>query len=77
MKNIQILGSGCPKCKTLYANTEAAAKSLGLDCTIEKITDMKQIAKTGIMMTPGLVVDGVIKSSGRVLSAEEIKKLIA
>jgi len=77
MKTIQILGSGCPKCKTLHANTEAAAKALGLDCKIEKITDMKEIAKSGIMMTPGLVVDGVVKSSGRVLSPDEIKKLIS
>ena len=77
MKKIQILGGGCPKCKALYANAETAAKSLGLECSIEKVTDMKEIMKTGIMSTPGLVVDGVVKSSGRVPSPEEIKKLIA
>jgi small redox-active disulfide protein 2 len=77
MKNIQILGTGCPKCKALYANTETAIKALGLECTLEKVTDMRAIAKTGIMQTPGLVVDGAVKSSGRVPTADEIKKLLA
>lgn len=77
MKNIQILGSGCAKCKMLYANAEEAAKALGLECRIGKVTDMKEIVKTGIMMTPGLVVDGVVKSSGRVLTVEEIKKILS
>lgn len=76
MKKIQILGSGCTKCKTLHANTEAAAKELGLECTIEKVTDLREISKAGLMMTPGLVVDGVVKSSGRVLSSADIMNLI-
>jgi small redox-active disulfide protein 2 len=76
MKKIQILGSGCAKCKALYANTEEAAKALGIEYSLEKVTDMREIVKTGIMMTPGLMVDGVVKSSGRVPTKEEISKLI-
>jgi len=77
MKKIQILGPGCHRCKTLTENAEAAAKALRLEYQIEKITDIKEIIKAGITMTPGLVVDGVIKSSGRVPSTEEIKALLA
>jgi small redox-active disulfide protein 2 len=76
MKKIQILGSGCAKCKSLYANTEAAAKDLGIEYTLEKVTDMSEIVKTGIMATPGLMVDGVVKSSGRVPTKEEISRMI-
>jgi small redox-active disulfide protein 2 len=76
MKTIEILGSGCAKCQQLYANTEDAAKALGLDCRLEKITDMREIVKRGVMMTPGLIVDGVIKSSGRLLTPEQIKPLL-
>jgi small redox-active disulfide protein 2 len=77
MKTVQILGSGCPKCKALYTNTETAIKTLGIECSLQKISDMKEIVKSGVMMTPALVVDGVVKSSGRVPSPEEIKKLLA
>lgn len=77
MKKIQILGPGCPRCKKLQENAEAAAKALGLEYTVEKITDFKQIAQAGVMMTPGLVVDGVVKSAGKVPSVEEIKALLS
>jgi small redox-active disulfide protein 2 len=77
MKKLQILGTGCPKCKLLAANTEAAAKELGLEYEMVKVTDINEIMKFGVMMTPALAVDGVVKSHGRVLSAQEIKKLIA
>lgn len=76
MKKIQILGSGCPRCKKLQENAEAAAKALGLEYTLEKITDPKTIAKAGATITPGLVVDGVVKSVGKVPSVEEIKALL-
>lgn len=76
MKKIQILGPGCPRCKKLTENAEAAAKALGLEYEIEKITDFKEIVKAGVAMTPGLIVDGVVKSSGRVPSAEEIKGML-
>jgi small redox-active disulfide protein 2 len=77
MKKIQILGGGCAKCQQLYANTESAAKALNLEYQIEKISDLQEIAKRGIMMTPALAVDGVVKSSGRLLSSEQIKSMLA
>ena len=76
MKTLQILGGGCKRCAQLAENTEQAAKSLGLDYTLEKITDLKQIAAHGVMFTPALVVDGQVKFSGTVPSVEEIKKII-
>ncbi len=77
MKKIQILGTGCPKCKLLTANAEAAVKALGIEATIEKVERIQDILKFGVMTTPALVVDGVVKSAGKVLSAEDIKKLLA
>ncbi len=76
MKTIQILGSGCAKCQQLYANTETAAKALNLEYRMEKITDLREIAKRGLLATPGLVVDDVVKSSGRLLTADQIKPLL-
>jgi len=76
MKKIQILGTGCPKCKKLVANAEAAAKELGEECEIEKVTDINEIMKFGVMMTPALAVDGDVKSVGRILSADEIKEAL-
>ncbi len=73
---IEILGTGCQKCMKLAKNAEDAAKQAGIDFEIEKVTDIKQIMNYGVMMTPGLVVDGVVKSVGKVLSPEEIKKLL-
>lgn len=77
MKLIQILGTGCPKCKTLTANSEAAVKALGIEATVEKVEKIADIMKFGVMMTPALVVDGQVKSAGKVLSAEEIKAFLA
>jgi small redox-active disulfide protein 2 len=76
MKNIQILGSGCSKCQKLAENATIAAKELGLDYRIEKITDVNRIAEFGIMLTPGLAVDGEVKSFGRLLSPEKIRPLL-
>lgn len=77
MKNIEILGGGCSKCHQLHANTESAAKDLGLEYQITKITDLREIMKRGVMTTPGLVVDGQVKSAGKVLSAAQIRDLLA
>ena len=77
MKKIQILGVGCPKCKTLTANAEAAVKALGIEAQIEKVDKIVDIMKFGVMTTPALVVDGTVKSAGKVLSPEEIKKHLA
>jgi small redox-active disulfide protein 2 len=76
MKKIQILGTGCAKCKTLTANAEAAAKALGGGYAVEKVTDITHIMQFGVMTTPALAVDGVVKSVGKVLDPEQIKKLI-
>ena len=73
---LQILGTGCPKCKQLTANAEAAAEQLGLDCEIEKVTDVNDIMKFGVMMTPALAVDGEVKVVGKVPSPAEIKELL-
>ncbi|MFH1369752.1 MAG: thioredoxin family protein [Planctomycetota bacterium] len=76
MKRIQILGTGCPKCKKLAENAEIAAKQLGAEYQIEKITDINEIMKFGVMMTPALAVDGQVKVVGKVPSAEQIKQLL-
>ena len=76
MKKLQILGTGCPKCKKLTELAEQAAKELGIDYEIEKVTDIKDIMKFGIMMTPGLVVDGEVKAAGKIPSLEEIKRML-
>ncbi len=76
MKKLQILGTGCPKCKKLAENTEAAAKDLGIEYEIEKVTDINEIMNFGVMMTPALAVDGEVKVVGKVLSPEEIKKML-
>ena len=73
---IQILGTGCPKCKTLAANTKQAVEELGLYAEIEKIEDIREIMKFNILTTPGLAIDGNVKAAGRVLSTDEIKKLL-
>ena len=76
MKKIQILGTGCPKCKKLAEAAELAAKSLNIKYTLEKVTDIKEIMNFSVMMTPALVVDGVVKVAGKVPSVDEIKKMI-
>jgi small redox-active disulfide protein 2 len=73
---IQILGTGCPKCKQLTANAEQAVKETGVDAVIEKVSDIQEIMKFGIMMTPGLAIDGEVKSAGKVLSPKEIANLL-
>lgn len=73
---IKILGGGCPNCKKLHENTESALKELGMEATIEEVKDIDQIIDYGVMKTPALVVDEKVKSAGKVLSTEEIKKLL-
>ena len=77
MTKIQILGTGCPKCKKLAENAEAAAKDLKVQCDIEKVTDINEIMKFGVMMTPALAVDGEVKVVGKVLSPDQIKQMLA
>jgi small redox-active disulfide protein 2 len=74
---IQILGTGCTRCKTLTANAEQAVRDLGLRAEVEKVTEIKDIMKFQILMTPGLVIDGKVKSAGRVPSPEEIRQMLS
>ena len=71
---IEILGMGCPKCKMLYKNAQAAVKEVGIEAEVIKIEDMDKITSYGVMMTPALVINGEVKTSGKVSSSEEIKK---
>lgn len=76
MKEIKILGTGCPKCKVLHENAEAALKATGVDATIKKVEKITDIMSYGVMTTPALVVDGQIKSAGKMLSTEQISEMI-
>jgi len=76
MKKLQILGTGCAKCTNLAAATEQAAKSLGVEYQMEKVTELQRIMSFGVMMTPALVVDGKVKVAGRVPSVEDLKRLL-
>ena len=74
---IEILGVGCPKCKQLTANAEAAVKELNISAEIVKGTDIGKITEYGVMMTPALAVDGTVVSAGKVLSKDDIKQIIS
>lgn len=76
MKKLQILGTGCAKCKVLAENTEAAVKELNIEYELVKVTDINEIMSFGVMATPALAVDGEVKVSGRVPSVDEIKKIL-
>ncbi len=77
MKKLQVLGTGCPKCKKLAENAQAAINTAGIECVIEKVTDINEIMKFGVMMTPALAIDGQVKVVGKVPSPDEIKKMLA
>jgi small redox-active disulfide protein 2 len=77
MKKLQILGPGCSKCKLLAEQTEAAARELGIPYTLEKVTEIDQMLKLGVMVTPALIVDNVVKVVGKVPSLKELKSLLA
>ena len=76
MKLVQILGTGCPKCEKLKKNAEEAIKLAGANAQVEKVTDIVKITSFGVMMTPAIAIDGQVKAMGKVLSPEEIKKLL-
>ena len=77
MKKIQILGTGCPKCKKLAENAEAAAKELGIEYQLEKVTQINDIMKMGVMITPALAIDGKVVSQGQVMESEAIQPLLS
>jgi len=76
MKKIKILGTGCKRCRQLAENAESAAKNLGIDYELEKVTDLNEIVQFGVMITPALVVDDQVKASGKVLSPTDIGKML-
>jgi len=77
MKEVKVLGPGCPKCEELMKQTQAAVDELGVDCDLEKVTDILEITTYGVMMTPALVVDGQVKVSGKVPSLDDLKKMLS
>ena len=77
MVKLQILGTGCPRCRKLAEATEQAAKDLGIDYTLEKVTDITAIMSFGVMTTPALAVDGKVKASGKIPSSDELRKILA
>ncbi len=74
--DIKILGTGCPKCKTLEKNALDAVGELGIEANVTKVTDINDIMEYNIMMTPGIVINGKVKAAGRVPGAKEIKTMI-
>ena len=76
MRKIQILGPGCARCKKMAENAEEAAKKLGIEYELEKVTDIKEIINFGVMMTPALVIDGKVKIAGRIPAAAELTELL-
>ena len=76
MMKIQILGPGCAKCEKLAANAKEAAEELGLEYTLEKVTDLNDILSFGVMSTPALVVDGEVKMVGKAANAKRVKELL-
>lgn len=76
MTNIKILGTGCKKCNDLADKVKSVADSMGIEYEFEKVTDIAQIVSYGVMTTPALVVDGEVKVSGKIPSADEIKEFL-
>ena len=76
MKKLQVLGPGCPRCQKLAQNAEAAANQLGIEYQIEKVTDINEIMKFGVMMTPALAVDGEVVVVGKVPDPQAIKAML-
>lgn len=74
---IQILGTGCPKCRTLEERTRKAAEELGLDCSVEKVSSINDIIAMGVMSTPALAVDGVVVAAGRLPEPDELRELLS
>lgn len=77
MKKIEILGTGCAKCLKLAEQTELAARQLGVAYELSKVTQIDKIMGYGVMVTPALVVDGVVKVAGKIPSVDELKQMIA
>ena len=75
--NIEVVGPGCARCRTLAVNAQTAADELGLACEVSKVTDYAEIARRGILMTPALLIDGKLKTVGKVATVKEIRDLLS
>lgn len=73
---VKVLGSSCRNCTALLENTKAAVAQLGIDCTVEKVTDFAEIARYGVMTIPALVIDDKVMSTGKVLRPDEIVSIL-
>jgi small redox-active disulfide protein 2 len=73
---IQVLGTGCARCKQLTANAEKAVAALGVDATVEKVEDLREIMRLGVMTTPALVIDGKVRSAGKLLTTDAVIELL-
>jgi small redox-active disulfide protein 2 len=76
MKTVQVYGTGCAKCTELEQRSRQAVEELGIDCEIAKVTDLSEIARAGVLMTPALSIDGEVRTAGKLLSVDEIKDLL-
>jgi len=76
MVTIQVLGTGCPRCAALYENARRAAREAHIEARVEKVTDIARIMDLGVLLTPALVIDGVVRASGKVLTADEIRAML-
>jgi small redox-active disulfide protein 2 len=76
MLTIEVLGPGCPRCRTLEENVRTSVRELGVDAEITKITDVNEISARGVLMTPGLAVNGEVVATGRLLSVNQVKRIL-
>jgi small redox-active disulfide protein 2 len=76
MKTLQILGTGCAKCEKLAANAEQAARDAGIEYQLEKVTDLAEITRLGVMLTPALMVDGEVKVVGKVPGPDALREML-
>lgn len=76
MITIQIFGTGCPACEALAANAQKAAEELGVDFTLQKVTDLGEILAKGVVLTPALAIDGLVRSEGKILAVSRIKAIL-
>jgi small redox-active disulfide protein 2 len=76
MVMIEVLGTGCAKCSRMYANVQEAVNELGVEAEVKQVKDINAIADRGVMLTPALIVDGVLRAEGRIPCVDEIKEMI-
>ncbi len=74
--DVRVLGTGCPKCRKLYAEAERAIEMSGVEATLSKVESIDEIMEYGVMMTPALVIDGEVRSSGKALKAAQIAEML-